>query len=347
MTDSRSVGQFDAHQAAQPHPTGGTRTVEKEPGSQPAALSDDRSAALIESLRSQLQEEEARNGALRVQLARAMEWRTQHGRVTQQLVDMQAAQDEFLRAVSHDLRAPLRHVTSYSALVRETLEAVPNPNNSMQEALGFINTMSQSAKRMGLMLDGLLALAHASRAPLHCVPVPLNAALEQARQNLAAAEVRAAQHQTSHLCEPAQWDIPADLPSIHADPSLLQNLFGHLFANALKFTRGCKAPRIAVRAERAETGGWHITVQDNGVGFDPTRAAGLFGVFQRLHREGEFEGVGVGLAISHRITQRHGATISVQGGLGGQGCTVELHWPAQVPGIESSDQAPGLTGMAY
>ena len=347
MTDSRSAGQFGVSPPADTQATGGTREDGKTHPPVPAVLSGDRQAALIESLRSQLQEEEARNGALRVQLARAMDWRTQHGRVSQQLVDMQTAQDEFLRAVSHDLRAPLRHVTSYSSLVRETLEAVPNPSNSLQEALGFVNTMSQSAKRMGLMLDGLLALAHASRAPLHCVPVPLNAALDQARQHLAAAEVRAAQHQTSHLCEPAQWDIPAGLPTLHADPSLLQTLFIQLLSNALKFTRGCKAPRIAVHAQLSEAGGWHITLQDNGVGFDPTRAAGLFGVFQRLHREGEFEGVGVGLAISHRITQRHGATISVQGGFGGQGCTVELHWPAQVSEADSSEKPSGAIGMAY
>ena len=100
------------------------------------------------------------------------ELRAELARSQQQVADMAAAQEEFLRAVSHDLRAPLRHVTSYGTLVREVLSDLPPEvaqGPGVQEALGFLATMDQSAKRMGLMLDGLLALVRAGRAPLRHV----------------------------------------------------------------------------------------------------------------------------------------------------------------------------------
>ena len=248
--------------------------------------------------------------------------RAELARSQQQVADMVAAQDEFLRAVSHDLRAPLRHVTSYGTLVREVLgdlppEVVQGPE--VQEALGFLATMDQSARRMGLMIDGLLALVRASRAPLHLQPVPLASAIAQARATLAAAEAGRA----------VDWRVGADLPALQADPVLLQELLVQLLGNALKFTRPAAQPRIDVQADTAPAGHVAFTVQDNGVGFDPARAGSLFGVFQRLHRETEFDGVGTGLALCRAIAQRHGAQISATAVPGG-GCTVRVEWP-QVP----------------
>ncbi|HTH09072.1 MAG TPA: histidine kinase dimerization/phospho-acceptor domain-containing protein, partial [Acidovorax sp.] len=117
--------------------------------------------------------------------------RAELARAQQQMADMAAAQEEFLRAVSHDLRAPLRHVTSYGTLVREVLGDLPADvlqRAEVQEALRFLATMDQSARRMGLMIDGLLALARTGRAPLQLQPVALGDAVAQARQALAAAE---------------------------------------------------------------------------------------------------------------------------------------------------------------
>ena len=111
--------------------------------------------------------------------------RAELARSQQQVADMAAAQEEFLRAVSHDLRAPLRHVTSYGTLVREVLGDLPPEvaqGAEVQEALGFLATMDQSARRMGLMIDGLQALVRASRAPLRLQPVPLADAVAQARK---------------------------------------------------------------------------------------------------------------------------------------------------------------------
>ena len=240
-------------------------------------------------------------------------------RSQQQVADMAAAQEEFLRAVSHDLRAPLRHVTSYGTLVREVLGDLPPEvvqGAQVQEALGFLATMDQSARRMGLMIDGLQALVRASRAPLRLQPVPLTDASAQARATLAPAEAGRA----------VEWRVGTDLPTLWADPTLLQDLLVQLLGNALKFTRSVAHPCITVSADAAPAGQGTFTVQDNGVGFDPARAGSLFDVFQRLHREMEFEGVGTGLALCRAIAQRHGAEVSATA-VPGAGCTVRVQWP--------------------
>ena len=251
--------------------------------------------------------------------------RAELARSQQQVADMAAAQEEFLRAVSHDLRAPLRHVTSYGTLVREVLGDLPPEvaqGPEVQEALGFLATMDQSARRMGLMIDGLLALVRASRAPLHLQPVPLADAIANARAALLSPD---------DAGRAVEWRVAAELPTLQADPALLQALLVQLLSNALKFTRPVAQPCITVQADAAPAGLVAFTVQDNGVGFDPARAGALFGVFQRLHRETEFDGVGTGLALCRAIAQRHGAQISATAVPGG-GCTVRVAWPAAPAG---------------
>uniref|UniRef100_UPI00262F411D sensor histidine kinase n=1 Tax=Acidovorax sp. TaxID=1872122 RepID=UPI00262F411D len=222
--------------------------------------------------------------------------------------------------VSHDLRAPLRHVTSYGTLVREVLgdlspEVAQGPE--VQEALGFLATMDQSARRMGLMIDGLQALVRASRAPLRVQPVPLADVLAEARAALAVMEADRA----------VEWRVGPGLPTLQADPALLRDVLVQLLGNALKFTRPAVRPRISVQPDVAPAGCVAFTVQDNGVGFDPERAGSLFGVFQRLHRENEFEGVGTGLALCRAIAQRHGGTVTATAAAVGGGCTVRVQWP--------------------
>ncbi|KRD26504.1 histidine kinase [Acidovorax sp. Root267] len=250
----------------------------------------------------------------------------------QQVAEMAGAQEEFLRAVSHDLRAPLRHVTSYGKLVREVLGDLPSEvlqGAEVQEALGFLATMDQSARRMGLMIDGLQALVHASRAPLRQQPVPLADAVAQARAALAAAGAGRV----------VEWHVAPDLPILQADPALLQELLVQLLGNALKFTRPVAQPCITVQADVAPRGQLAFTVRDNGVGFDPARAGTLFGVFQRLHRETEFDGVGTGLALCRAVAQRHGAHLSATAMPGG-GCTVRVQWPVECAATEAD---PGAT----
>lgn len=238
--------------------------------------------------------------------------RSELAQARQQISDMAAAQEDFLRGVSHDLRAPLRHVTSYGALVREVLQEQPP---QVDEALGFLATMEQSARRMAQMIDGLQAIARARSAALRPRAVALTVAVQDARQALGAA------------AEGAAWNIAPDLPVVQADAELLAQLLVQLLGNAVKFSRGVAQPHVQVQAEPAAQGGVHITVRDNGVGFDGTRAQQLFGVFQRMHREAEFEGVGAGLALCQAIAQRHGAHIQATAAPGA-GCTVALEWPA-------------------
>ena len=253
------------------------------------------------------------------------QWRAALAASQQQVADMAAAQEAFLRVVSHDLRAPLRHITSYGKLVREVLGDLPADvlqSPPLQEAQEFVGTMEQSARRMVLMLDGLQALSRVGRAPLHLQPVDLAAAVAKARAALSALAGADA--------DAVPCSVATDLPTLHADPVLLHGLLVQVLDNALKFSQHQPNVTIAVRAVPAERGaGWVAwEVQDNGVGFNPERAAGLFGIFQRLHRETEFDGVGAGLAVCRAIAERHGAHITAAAAVG-QGCTVRVEWPAE------------------
>ena len=232
-----------------------------------------------------------------------------------QLAEQAAGMEEWTHAVSHDLRAPLRHITSYGPLVRELLQESGLPAEAQQEVLAFLDTMDQSARRMGRMLEGLLALSRIARAPLRREAVDLAALVGQARMSLA----EAAQGRS------VQWQIAPDLPTVQGDATLLRQMLTELLANALKFTRGRDPVCIAVGWERGADGRFALTVQDNGAGFNPAQAAGLFGIFQRLHRESEFEGVGAGLAAVRAIVQRHGGEARATA-MPGDGCTVRVCW---------------------
>lgn len=234
-----------------------------------------------------------------------------------QLAAQAAGMEEWMHAVSHDLRAPLRHITSYGPLVQEVLqEAQGLPAEVRQEALVFLDTMDQSARRMGRMLEGLLVLARIARAPLRREAVDLAALVEQVRAPLAEAAPGRS----------VQWRVAPDLPTVQGDATLLRQMLAELLGNALKFTRGRDPACIAVGWERGADGRFTLAVQDNGAGFNPAQAAGLFGVFQRLHRESEFEGVGAGLAAVRAIARRHGGEASATA-VPGEGCTVRVGWP--------------------
>ena len=233
-----------------------------------------------------------------------------------QLAELAPAYEDFLRAVSHDLRAPLRHITSYGSLLREVLQEAGLPAPAQEEADEFLATMHQSAQRMGQMLDGLLALSRIVRAPLHLQAVPLAELLAQVQAELAG---RIGQRVVT-------WQLDVQQPPVQADATLLRQLLWQLLDNALKFTQPRAQAEIGVACWQQENGQVLLRVRDNGVGFNPARAAGLFGLFQRLHREGEFDGIGAGLAAVRTIAQRHGGYVEAQAELG-QGCTVTVVWP--------------------
>ena len=265
--------------------------------------------------------------------------RTRLAEREQQLAALAAAHEGFLRAVSHDLRAPLRHITSYGPLVAEVLQDSGVAGNALAEAQAFLATMDQSARRMGKMLDGLLALSRIALAPLQRQPVALDALLAEVQAALAP-------HTRGRT---VQWHTAPAGAVLHGDPALLRQLLTALLDNALKFTQGRAVAHISVQVQ-ADGGGatgataadahadvagpgsdasaatQTLRVQDNGAGFNPAQAAGLFGVFQRLHRETEFDGVGAGLAAVRAIAQRHGGDASATAEPG-VGCTVSVVLP--------------------
>ena len=233
-----------------------------------------------------------------------------------QLAALRSEQQAWVHAVSHDLRAPLRHVLAFNPLIAELLQS-PHPGaEELEEALGFLHTMDQSAQRMAAMFDGLLQLARATRQALSWQAVDLAPLLHSLKQQLESAA-------------PGRnivWRLPEACPVVQADPQLLEQALRAALSNALKFSRGVPQACIQIGVSLSDEGGLAIAVSDNGVGFDEARADRLFGIFQRMHREAEFEGVGTGLALVRSICRRHGGEASIHG-QNGLGCELRLGWP--------------------
>ena len=213
-------------------------------------------------------------------------------RVEQRTADLAAANQEleaFGYSVSHDLRAPLRHVTSFVELLREHAGASLD-----EKGQRYIRTILEAARRMASLIDDLLTLSRLGRATLNQNDVDLRRLVQDSIAQLTP-ETNGRQ---------VEWRI-GSLPKICGDPTLLRNVMMNLLGNALKYSRG-RNPAVIEVGAREEDGHVVCFVRDNGVGFDMRYADKLFGVFQRLHRAEEFEGTGIGLASVRRIIQRHG-----------------------------------------
>ena len=231
----------------------------------------------------------------------------------QELATARQDADDFMRMVSHDLRAPLRHVLAYSGLLREMLA-------SGEDMAPALNTLERSSRQLGEMLDAVAELARLAQAPLQPVLTPGTLLVEEARRSLQG------QVPDADLARPVEWHIAPDLPALPGDPAQLRQALRQLLANALKFTRHEPLPRIEVGAVPAEGAGIGLYVRDNGVGFDPAQAARLFQPFARMHGP-RFEGLGTGLAQVRQIVRRHGGEVRADCA-GGQGCTVLVTLPA-------------------
>ena len=216
-------------------------------------------------------------------------------RVIQRTTQLEAANKEleaFSYSVSHDLRAPLRAIDGFSQAVIEDY-AAQLPADGQE----YLETIRQSAQKMGALIDDLLTFSRLSRSPLRRRTIPMDALVDSVLDDLRPQQAgRKVEIRRSPL--PAGW----------GDPALLRQVWINLLSNALKYTlrRPAAVVEIGSRVENGET---IYFVRDNGTGFDMRYAGKLFGVFQRLHRADEFEGTGVGLAIVQRIVQRHGGRI--------------------------------------
>jgi light-regulated signal transduction histidine kinase (bacteriophytochrome) len=202
----------------------------------------------------------------------------------------------FSYSVSHDLRAPLRHIDGFIDLLRKRSAGALDAQGTR-----YMETISGSAKRMGQLIDDLIAFSRVSRSQMKRVRVDLRALVHETIEEMRSETANRA----------IRWTV-ADLPEVEGDPGLLKLVFFNLLGNALKFTRNRAEATIELLAEPAGEGSVAIEVRDNGVGFDMQYGDKLFGVFQRLHSQAEFEGTGIGLASVQRIIQRHGGKISAR-----------------------------------
>jgi len=214
---------------------------------------------------------------------------TERKQAEQQMRALNAELEAFSYSVSHDLRAPLRHILGFVQLLQ--LEAGPSLS---EESLLHLTTISESAKRMGNLIDDLLAFSRVGRATLQKAEVNLD---DLARDVLGDFQAETQKRGIAWVIHP--------LPLVRADRALLRLVLVNLISNAVKFTGHCAEAKIEIGCAPNERNEIVIFVRDNGAGFNPKYIKKLFGVFQRLHSQDEFEGTGIGLANVQRIIQRH------------------------------------------
>jgi len=213
-------------------------------------------------------------------------------RVIERTAKLEAVNNEleaFSYSVSHDLRAPLRHVNGYVELLNKHF-----PSDLPEKGRHYLNSIADSVRIMGMLIDDLLQFSRTGRMEMHHSHCDMNEIVKEVKESLA----------KDNPDRKIEW-VVGKLTSINGDEAMLRLVWINLLSNAVKFTRTRKKARIeiGVRKENKER---VFYVRDNGVGFDMQYAQKLFGVFQRLHPTEEFEGTGIGLANVHRIILRHG-----------------------------------------
>jgi signal transduction histidine kinase len=252
--------------------------------------------ALAGTFNEMLDQIEARNRSLR-EAHDELEARVRAR--TAELQTVNGELEAFSYSVSHDLRAPLRHVSGFAELLSEHAGAALD-----DQARKYVATINNAARRMATLIDDLLGFSRVSRAALNRQRVSLTNAVERARREIMTDPTLGVRRIT--------WTV-APLPEVDADPAMLHQVLLNLFANAVKYT----APRDEARIEVGTAPGGPdeavVFIRDNGVGFDMQYIDKLFGVFQRLHRSSEFEGTGIGLANIKRIVTRHGGRVWAEG----------------------------------
>lgn len=216
---------------------------------------------------------------------------------TAQLLAANKELESFSYSVSHDLRAPLRHIEGYVGM----LERATNGSLST-EAQHCLETIVAASVEMGQLIDGLLAFSRMGVGPMNEVRVDFAALLGEVVRRM----------QVATPGRRIAWEI-APLPEIVGDPSMLRQVLANLVDNAVKYSKNRERSVIEVGVAGDEKGRSVFFVRDNGAGFDMRQYHKLFGVFHRLHRAEEFEGTGIGLATVRRIIERHGGRTWAEG----------------------------------
>jgi light-regulated signal transduction histidine kinase (bacteriophytochrome) len=228
---------------------------------------------------------------------------------TAQLHGVNKELEAFSYTVAHDLRGPLQQLSGFAELLQERVAKSLDAQTTQ-----YLDSIKQSAWRMSGLIDGLLDFSRADRVDLVKSRVNLEQLVKEVRQELL--------HQTKE--RDIVWKL-GRLPEIYADPSMLRLAIVNLLSNAIKFSRGRTGAEIEIGSTMQENE-VVVFVRDNGVGFDMKQADKLFGVFQRLHTNHEFEGTGIGLASVQRIIHRHGGRIWAEGRVG-EGATFWFSLP--------------------
>jgi len=207
--------------------------------------------------------------------------------------------EAFSYSVSHDLRAPLRHIHGYVEMLQEATRG-----QLSEKASHYLSTITEASVEMGQLIDDLLSFSRVGRAEISKIQVRLADLVPDVIRGLEMATTGRA----------IVWNIES-LPSVTGDPALVKQVLTNLIDNAVKYTRGREPATIQIGSAGEEDGRIVLFVRDNGVGFDMQYAHKLFGVFQRLHRAEDFEGTGIGLATIRRIVARHGGRVWAEGAL--------------------------------
>jgi PAS domain S-box-containing protein len=232
---------------------------------------------------------------------------------TQQLVAANKDLDVFSHMVSHDLRAPLRHISNFIGLLQEQLADSDDP-----VIKPYLLAVSKASKRMSTMIEGLLEYARLGRVALETQPVPLSPLMHGVIEHLKR------EHSDRHI----EWVIDEDMPVVLGDAMMLAQAMGKLLDNAVKFTGKVEHARIEIGWRPNPMGGRMFYICDNGAGFDLSKAQNLFVMFQRQHHSMDFEGTGTGLSLSQRIIERHGGRLWCETAVG-QGCTFFFTLPCE------------------
>ena len=243
---------------------------------------------------------------------------------TRELKEANGELEAFTYSVSHDLRAPLRHMDGFSRILQQEYGT-----HLPDEARHYLDRVRSATTHMSRLVEDLLQLSRLGRQAPQRRTVALSELLEQARSEVleATSESRA-----------IDWQIE-ELPEAEVDSNLFRQVLVNLLSNAVKFSRNQERPVIQV-GSRTEKGETILFVRDNGAGFDPRFADKLFGVFQRLHRQDEFEGTGIGLATAQRIVHKHGGRIWAES-QPGHGATFYFTVPVSKSTSRSSRAAIG------
>ena len=213
-------------------------------------------------------------------------------------LDFAASKQEletFLYSISHDLRAPVRHLHSFSVLLRETAQ-----HKLDEDELAFLDASTKAAVRLGLMMEELIRYNKLLTTVRRFDQLDLQSLIRQVWNAFPSGSYR----------DDATLEIKGDLPKIQGSKTLISEMLRHLLDNALKFSSKAEnGPFISVYYDPDHSKGASLIIEDNGVGFDEQYADKLFGVFQRLHSEQEYPGIGVGLPLAQRIARLHGGDI--------------------------------------